>query len=88
MILQALESRDSVKGECALYVSGSTMAPEGGGPGAEADQADLDRAIVDGIRQGDLGTSSLARLVAGKFNLPRKRVYDRILFLQASESDG
>lgn len=76
-IMAALGSRDSVKGECSLFVAGADLShsPQ------MTDEA-LDQFIVTALEDSNQRTGDLAKELAKKFKISRKSVYDRILALR------
>jgi 16S rRNA (cytidine1402-2'-O)-methyltransferase len=74
-ILTALEGRDSVKGECVLFVQGQTRQQT-------IDAHALEKIILARLSRNDLGTSGLASQISKEFNLSKKQVYDTILRLR------
>lgn len=76
-IIDCLRSRTSVKGECALFVSGSDKDDS-----PMVSQEGLDEFIVAALQDSTLGTGDLAKAFAKKYNLSRKFVYERILALR------
>ncbi len=75
-ILQALNKKETVKGECSLFVQGqsekNTITEEA-----------LKDIIVERLSTTNLGTSGLARLISNETRLPKKLVYETILKLQS-----
>ena len=47
----------------------------------EVSQKDIDREILSSLKNPDIRTSSLAKEISSKFSLPRKKIYNRILYL-------
>ncbi len=76
-ILKALETRSSVKGECVLFIAWEDTV-------MEVSQKDIDREILSSLKNPDIRTSSLAKEISSKFSLPRKKIYNRILYLKTS----
>ncbi|WDP92673.1 MAG: 16S rRNA (cytidine(1402)-2'-O)-methyltransferase [Desulfobacter sp.] len=76
-LLSDLEDRDQIKGECVLFIQGAgkTSAP----PSPDS----LEDLIRERLKENPK-TSALAKELAGRFNLPRKQVYDAILALKKS----
>ncbi len=75
-ILAALEDRESVKGECALFVQG---APKAEPP----KEADLEAHIRQCLQEApDAPTSRLSKEVAAQYRIPKKTVYNLILKLK------
>ena len=80
-ILATLSSRDSVKGECALFVAG---ADRDATPRLSGD--DLDQKLLLALQEDPAQkTMALAKALAKEFNMPRKAVYDRILEIKNRE---
>ncbi|MCP4116782.1 MAG: 16S rRNA (cytidine(1402)-2'-O)-methyltransferase [Desulfobacteraceae bacterium] len=78
-IIASLEARASVKGECALFVSGAGEVSQ-----PMLSEEGLDREILaalagEGQRKK---TSALAKELSKRLKLSKKTVYDRILVLQ------
>jgi 16S rRNA (cytidine1402-2'-O)-methyltransferase len=70
-IIDRLERRGGVKGECTILVAGS---------GAETpDEAEIDAALEEALARQDRPIGEVARAIAGKFGLKRNDVYDRAL---------
>jgi len=77
-ILEKLKAKDQVKGECTLYIRGSDTE-------VKIDDKELDDVIkleLSMTCQSKLGTSDIAKNIAEKFSLPRKKVYDRVVKLK------
>ena len=78
LILNKLKAKDQVKGECSLYIQGSTSE-------IKIEDQELDNEIILELSMADqsnLGTSDIAKRVAARFSLPRKKVYDRVVKLK------
>jgi 16S rRNA (cytidine1402-2'-O)-methyltransferase len=75
-IIEQLEQRQEVKGECTLLVAG---AP----PDAQAPQ-DLDAAIADALATSGDSLSTLAKELARRWSVPRKEIYARALELKSA----
>lgn len=76
-ILSDIRSRESLKGECSVFVAGRTNTrPELG-------QEDLEKLIRSRLDREDMPTSTLARDIADQYQLPKKRVYETILQVKA-----
>jgi 16S rRNA (cytidine1402-2'-O)-methyltransferase len=75
-IIELLEERPEVKGECTLLVAGA--------PPAAPDPRDLDAAIADALARSDDSLSTLAKELARLWSVPRKEVYARALALKAA----
>ncbi|MDY0220833.1 MAG: 16S rRNA (cytidine(1402)-2'-O)-methyltransferase [Desulfobacterium sp.] len=76
-IMATLGSRESVRGECSLFVAGADLSH----PPLMADEA-LDRLIVTALEDSNQRTGDLAKELAKKFKIPKKVVYERILALR------
>jgi 16S rRNA (cytidine1402-2'-O)-methyltransferase len=74
-IIEQLEQRAEIKGECTLLV--------GGAQAVEPTQQDLDMAIADALAQSDRSLSELAKDLARRLGVPRKEIYDKALALKA-----
>jgi len=74
-ILQQLEIKESVKGECSLFVQGC------GSKEVVMDDEMLEKIILDSLASSDLGTSDLARQIAEEYLLSKKKVYEIIIKL-------
>ena len=74
-ILQSLDQRQTVKGECTLIVHGATASSN---PSPE----ELDREILSALAGSETGTAKLAKQLSHTLRLSRKIVYERILYLQ------
>ena len=73
-ILHKLDEKETIKGECSLFVQG---CPEEKPLGKE----ELKKIILAKLSSTDLGTSGLARQISNEYNLSKKQVYDLILQL-------
>lgn len=77
-IREALAARDAVKGEFTLMVKGRDPSSPGDAVSGEALAAALREALqADGAR-----VSAVARIIAGRFGLPRNQVYAAALELR------
>jgi len=76
-ILAALGTRETIRGECTLLVSGdqSDDAP---------DEAEIDQAIRAAMENQERPLSDMAKSLASRFGVSRKRIYDRALALKSS----
>ncbi len=73
-IIEKLKQRDSVKGECTLYIKGADKNR------VDPDvRAHLEDRIAEYLRQSDRGTSQTARDIAREFSLSRKEAYTLVL---------
>ena len=70
-----ITERSELKGECTLLVAGA----DGAKPVSDAHLAEM---MEKALARSDLRLSDLAKSLAGKYNLPRKRVYDLALKIQ------
>jgi len=77
-ILKRLEEKETIKGECSLFIQGQ-MEQE------TIDEGQLEKIILDRLSTTDLGTSNLARQISNEFNLSKKQVYDMILKLNSMQ---
>ncbi|NDY70531.1 16S rRNA (cytidine(1402)-2'-O)-methyltransferase [Desulfobacter hydrogenophilus] len=75
VLLSTLESRETIKGECVLFIKGEDEQPIG----LSAEQ--MQTMIIEGLNQNKR-TSELAKKIAGLANCPKPRVYDMILALK------
>lgn len=73
-ILDQLNARKEIKGECTLVVSGC--------PKAEPDLDALEADIKQDLAKGELSLSKLSAKLAKKHGFPRKTVYDMALKFQ------
>ncbi|MCF6245968.1 MAG: 16S rRNA (cytidine(1402)-2'-O)-methyltransferase [Desulfobacula sp.] len=71
-ILQKLDEKEVIKGECSLFVKGCTKDDV-------MDDHDIEAIVKDRLLHSKIGTSQMARQICVEFNLPRKQVYDLIL---------
>ncbi|SDU30743.1 16S rRNA (cytidine(1402)-2'-O)-methyltransferase [Desulfobacula phenolica] len=75
-ILQKLNNKETVKGECSLFVQGrseeNTITEE-----------ELKEIILAKLSTTDLGTSGLAKLISSQTSLSKKQIYETILKLQS-----
>lgn len=74
-ILTTLESRETVKGECVLFIKGKDEQP------VVLSAAQIESMIMDGMNQ-NMRTGELASKIAELANCPKSRVYDMILALK------
>ncbi len=73
-ILQKLNEKEIIKGECALFVKGCTQI-------TSIDDTQLEEIIKERLSQSEHGTSSLAKQISKEFNRPKKQIYNLILAL-------
>jgi 16S rRNA (cytidine1402-2'-O)-methyltransferase len=80
-ILHQLDQRPAVKGECTLLLQGVTSAEEMAG--------DLFKAELEAIWEvRHHSASALARLLARKYQIPKKVAYDEILRLKDTDAES
>ncbi len=75
-ILQWLEEKESVKGECSLFIQGCESEE------VFMDKEMLEKIIFDRLTTTNLGTSALARQIAEETGFSKKEIYEMILKLQ------
>jgi len=78
-ILGILNEKETVKGECSLFVQGC------GSEEVMIDEGMLEKIILEKLVTTDLSTSELSRRIAEKTGSPKKRIYDIILKLSRSK---
>ena len=71
-IIRALGQRDAVKGECTLLVAGAPSAEQHG-------EEEIDAAIRTAMASAEHSLSDIARELASRFNVGKKRIYDKAL---------
>lgn len=74
-ILQALNAKETVKGECSLFIQGRSEEKS-------MDKEELEDIVRTRLSTTDLGTSGLARQISKETHLSKKQVYETILKLQ------
>lgn len=74
-ILFALENRESIKGECVLFIIGSDEQA------VDLSAEQMEAMIMDGLNQ-NMRTGDLAKKIAGLANCPKSEAYDMILTLK------
>nr|WP_319491410.1 16S rRNA (cytidine(1402)-2'-O)-methyltransferase [uncultured Desulfobacter sp.] len=74
-ILRALENRESIKGECVLFIAGADEQ------GVELSTEQMEAMIMDGLTQ-NMRTGDLAKKIAGLANCPKSEAYDMILAIK------
>lgn len=74
-ILSTLENRETIKGECVLFIKGKDDQPVG------LSTEQMESMIMDGLNQ-NMRTGELAKKIAGLANCPRSEIYDMILSLK------
>jgi 16S rRNA (cytidine1402-2'-O)-methyltransferase len=74
-ILQQLEEKETIKGECSLFVQGCLEE-------RKPEDDDLKKIIQERLSDSDLRPSDLARQIAGECRLPKKMIYEMILQLK------
>ncbi len=75
-ILEQLEQRPEVKGECTLLVAGA--------PPAEPEPEDLDAAIAEALERSENTLSVLARELSRQWSVPRAEIYARALKIKSA----
>jgi len=75
-LLAILMNRESVKGECSLFVAGTNELS------VKISDYDLDKEILSAIERDDKSTSDTAKYLSKKFNLPKQDLYKRIVRLR------
>jgi len=78
-ILKKLEEKESIKGECSLFVRGCSKAKS-------IDHKELEAIIIERLSTGDPGTSGLAGQISKEFNMSKKYVYDMILKIKKGDT--
>ncbi len=78
-VIQSLKQRPVVKGECTLIISGYEKKE-----GVMSDAVISE--IRDRLKRRETPPSQLAKEIAQKYGLPRKKVYDTILVYQADSA--
>jgi len=76
-IISTLEKRESVKGECALFVGGAPEVLE-----SLVSEEGLDLKILGALNESQQKSSVIAKELAKELNISRKSVYERILELK------
>jgi len=71
-IIRALDRKETIKGECTLLVAGAAEAEPRG-------EEEIDAAIRKAVEDRQAPLSDIARDLAARFNLNRKRIYDQAL---------
>jgi 16S rRNA (cytidine1402-2'-O)-methyltransferase len=71
----------AVKGEITLLVEGAREKPLAG-------DGEIEALFVEMDPEGELSTKEIAARIAAELDLPRRRVYDKILKLRASREEG
>lgn len=79
VILEILEQKPAVKGECTLFIQGACL-------NEKISPKALDAVIKERLSISHLSTSNLAKQIAGEYRIPRKKIYDRILFFSNKKS--
>ncbi len=74
-ILKILEEKDTIKGECSLFIKGCPKEKP-------IDHNKLESIILTRLSTNSLGTSYLAKQIAKEFNFSKKYIYDMILKIQ------
>ncbi len=71
-IIRALDRKETIKGECTLLVAGAATAEPHG-------EEEIDAAIRMAVEDRQAPLSDIARELAARFNVNRKRIYDQAL---------
>jgi 16S rRNA (cytidine1402-2'-O)-methyltransferase len=79
-IIEQLEGRPEVKGECTLLVAGA--------PPAEPEPENLDAAIADALERSADSLSTLARELSSRWHVPRKEIYARALKIKSARKQS
>ena len=77
-VLSALAERPAVKGECTLLVAGKQ---EGEPADEDAVKAEISRQLASGT----VGTTTISKQVAQRFNISKKEAYNLVLELKAQK---
>lgn len=75
VILSTLEARQTIKGECVLFIQGADEQSVG------LSQDQLEAMIMDGLDQ-NMRTAELAKKIAALANCSKSEIYDKILALK------
>ncbi|OQY01554.1 MAG: 16S rRNA (cytidine(1402)-2'-O)-methyltransferase [Desulfobacteraceae bacterium 4572_130] len=81
-IINILNLRKSVKGECTLFVQGYNSSR------AVISDQDLDKKIFKALKNTNVKTSVLSRDFSTKYHLSKKVIYDKIIKLQRDIEDS
>ncbi len=76
-IIAALEARGQVKGECTLLISGAVAV--------QPTEKDLDQAIKEALADQDRPLSEIAKVLARRFDIPRKQIYNMALRIKEND---
>jgi 16S rRNA (cytidine1402-2'-O)-methyltransferase len=74
-IYSTLENRESIKGECVLFITGADDQA------VDLSTEQMEALIMDGLSQ-NMRTGDLAKKIAGLANCPKSEAYDMILALK------
>jgi len=74
-ILKILNDKETIKGECSLFVQGC------GSEEIVMNEEALEKIILERLSSTDLSTSELAKQISKEYHLPKKMVYEKILNL-------
>lgn len=75
LILSTLGARETIKGECVLFIKGVDEQP------VELSLDQIEAMIMDGLNQ-NMRTGELAKKISSLANCPKSRIYDMILTLK------
>jgi 16S rRNA (cytidine1402-2'-O)-methyltransferase len=78
-IIQTLDQKGTVKGECTLLVAGAASAEPHG-------EQEIEAAIRAAVQDRAYSLSDIAKALAARFNVSRKQIYDKAL--QYRRHDG
>ena len=77
-LIQVLSQRESIKGECALFIAGQTQA-------AKPSTEELEELVKTALEKDpDAPTSQLSKSLATQYSVPKKQVYNLILKLKSA----
>lgn len=79
-IIETLNQRSKVKGECTLLVAGAEDIP--------ISETDMEKAITLALAESNESLSDMAKNLAKKLKVPRKKVYDKALQLQKKRANN
>lgn len=71
-VIETLSARQQVKGECTVLIAGYR-------DGVETSWEDIQNAVLEGISQREQKPADLAKTIAERFGIPKKKAYDEIL---------
>ncbi|MBU1342027.1 MAG: 16S rRNA (cytidine(1402)-2'-O)-methyltransferase [Proteobacteria bacterium] len=71
-ILHALDEKETIKGECSLFVQGCSQKKT-------ISQEELEKIVLDRLSTTHLGTLGLAKEISNDYRLSKKMIYEMIL---------